>query len=388
MIDQNGSLMTDMIEKLAKIQEEVKYAQIIKIQNNIQSNSDITSAGSKVKCQVDTCQTYHVQSLSVWTSEKETYRVDFSSNDRFSGCTCLSFRRKRVLSKHFFLVIENGYLSFTDVSQMYRNHPFIILDEERFQAMNDSLNTIGFTQLAREGIKGIKEYVSCDERQQEDPENVSLEVISSYAPLPSRESAFKVKKMKLLSNIKILTEKVYCIKNSHSSEDFIDAVNSSVLEVLTDVDRHLTERNDLFIESAETESKKENWKKISKKRKAKATQAKAKATIPNKFQLKHPYSKRVGTTADMMKQFYRARISLRDMEKYYTVSTINQANKETPCLQTSSIIVAQTIEVNTTNCISKLETENINENIKNSSSDHPDDSNEIEYVKTIPGTSI
>ena len=34
------------------------------------------------------------------------------------------------------------------------------------------------------------------------------------------------------------------------------------------------------------------------------------------------------------------------MEKDYTVSTINQANKETPCLQTSSNIVAQTIEVN------------------------------------------
>ena len=34
------------------------------------------------------------------------------------------------------------------------------------------------------------------------------------------------------------------------------------------------------------------------------------------------------------------------MEKDYTVSTINQANKETPCLQTSSNIVAQTNEVN------------------------------------------
>ena len=76
------------------------------------------------------------------------------------------------------------------------------------------------------------------------------------------------------------------------------------------------------------------------------------------------------------------------MEKDYTVSTINQANKESPCLQTSSNIIAQTIEVNTTNSISKLETENINENIKNSSSDHPHDSKEIEYVKTIPGTSM
>ena len=50
-----------------------------------------------------------------------------------------------------------------------------------------------------------------------------------------------------------------------------------------------------------------------------------------------------------MNQFYRARISLRDMEKDYTVSTINQANKKTPYIQAYSNIIAQTIEVNTTN---------------------------------------
>ena len=77
----------------------------------------------------------------------------------------------------------------------------------------------------------------------------------------------------------------------------INAVNGSLVEVLTDVDRRLTESNDLFIESDETESIKEDWKKISKKRKAKATLA----TNLNKFQLKHPYSKRVGTTTDIMK---------------------------------------------------------------------------------------
>ena len=71
----------------------------------------------------------------------------------------------------------------------------------------------------------------------------------------------------------------------------IDAVNSSVLEVLRDVYRHLTENNHLFIKSVKTESEKENWKEISQKRKAKATFA----TIPNKFQPKHQYSKRVGT---------------------------------------------------------------------------------------------
>ena len=50
-----------MVEKLAKTQAEVKYAQIIKIQNNIQNNSGIISSVSKDNCQIDTCQTDDVK---------------------------------------------------------------------------------------------------------------------------------------------------------------------------------------------------------------------------------------------------------------------------------------------------------------------------------------
>ena len=66
-------------------------------------------------------------------------------------------------------------------------------------------STTGFTQLAREGMK---DYFSTGQPQQEDLEKLSWEVTSSYASLSSRESSFKLKKMNLLSNIKILTEKV------------------------------------------------------------------------------------------------------------------------------------------------------------------------------------
>ena len=54
-----------MIERLAKIQAEVKYAQVVKIQNNIQNNIDIISAEGKDKCRVVSWQTYNVKSLSV-----------------------------------------------------------------------------------------------------------------------------------------------------------------------------------------------------------------------------------------------------------------------------------------------------------------------------------
>ena len=50
MHDRPKWIVDDMTEKLVKIQEEMKYAQTIKIQNDFQKNSDITSAGSKDKC--------------------------------------------------------------------------------------------------------------------------------------------------------------------------------------------------------------------------------------------------------------------------------------------------------------------------------------------------
>ena len=47
----------------------------------------------------------------------------------------------------------------------------------------------------------------------------------------------------------------------------IDAVSSSVLQVLIDVGRYLTESNDLFTEFVvELETKKENWKEIPEKK--------------------------------------------------------------------------------------------------------------------------
>ena len=76
------------------------------------------------------------------------------------------------------------------------------------------------------------------------------------------------------------------------------------------------------------------------------------------------------------------------MEKDYTVWTTNQTNKEILFIHISSNLVTETVEINTTNSISKLETENINDNIKNLSSDDVHDNKEIEYVKAISGMSI
>ena len=139
-----------MIEKLAKIQAEVKYAELVKIQNNIENNNAITSAESKDESEVDACQTYNVRSISTWESENETCRVDFGSNGSILQLH-LHFFPPKTGSLQAFIFFNRKWLPQL-VSSMQRNHPFIILDEI-FQGMNDISNPTGFTQLASEGIK-------------------------------------------------------------------------------------------------------------------------------------------------------------------------------------------------------------------------------------------
>lgn len=51
------------------------------------------------------------------------------------------------------------------------------------------------------------------------------------------------------------------------------------------------------------------------------------------------------------------------------MSATNQTNNDIPFIHTSSNIVTQTVEINNANSLSKLNTENINDNIKNTNSD-------------------
>ena len=96
--------------------------------------------------------------------------------------------------------------------------------------------------------------------------------------------------------------------------------------------------------SGEPKKKKKTGRKFQKKTKT------TPETIPNKAQVT---DKRHDETA----------LSRKDKPerdgKDYTVPTTSQANKETPCLYTSSNVVAHRIEINTTNSISKLQTKNI-----------------------------
>ena len=64
---------------------------------------------------------------------------------------------------------------------------------------------------------------------------------TEYAPLPSRRSLFKRKKMDLIANLKNLVENCYNIK---ADEQFVSNVNEQVKRLINTVTIHLEGEND------------------------------------------------------------------------------------------------------------------------------------------------
>ena len=122
--------------------------------------------------------------------------------------------------------------------------------------------------------------------------------------------------MNLLANIKVFTEKYYNLK---SSENIIGDLNAGINQLRGIVDPELCrqQQNDSLVEQPKTP----------KKRKSKTNFK----VLPNKRK-KHPSLERLGPEADMMKQRYKAKISLSQMmqipnEKYKTLVVNNKEER-------------------------------------------------------------
>ena len=99
--------------------------------------------------------------------------------------------------------------------------------------------------------------------------------------------------MNVLANINVFTEKCYNLKSSGNNIGKLDAGINQLARV---VDAYVGSNKMILFWSNQ---------KHQKKRKSKTNFK----LLPNKRK-KHPYSERVRTKADMMKHYYKAKISL------------------------------------------------------------------------------
>ena len=127
---------------------------------------------------------------------------------------------------------------------------------------------------------------------------------TEYAPLPSRRSLFKRKEMDLIANPKNLVQKCYSIK---ADEQFISNVNEQVKTLINTVTIHLEGENDELVERPVTPDKGNSQKK-SREVKKQSKQNFEFKNLPFPRKRKHKYTGRVGSKAEMMRQYYKAKI--------------------------------------------------------------------------------
>ena len=118
------------------------------------------------------------------------------------------------------------------------------------------------------------------------------QLMAAILSLKERESAFKKAKRLLCSNVKVLQEQCFNIKGDVL---FVQETNEKVQEMMNSLATNLMERDS------------------PKKRKAEHNFIAYESLLQRKKR-KHPYTSRVGSHAEMMRQYYRARISLAEME--------------------------------------------------------------------------
>ena len=119
----------------------------------------------------------------------------------------------------------------------------------------------------------------------------------------SRKSSKNVEKMNLIANVKALTELCYLMQD----EAKLKEVNSKVKELMCTINDHLSKvNNGLFERPKGTKRKNDTDNNLAAKK------PKDIPTVAKKP--KHPYSGRVGKNAEMMRKYYKVKLSLDKME--------------------------------------------------------------------------
>ena len=259
------------------------------------------------------------------------YIVNFGNENEFCNCTCPDYMRHRLLCKHFFAVIRKGYREFSDISPLFKYHPYTTLDESIFESNNAQTNLPSPSNVEESGSRASFEAPS--ENETVDGPSIDFQsgmcffarstifkhfvnfflfnifLFSMFAEplstdnsekeiveLPQRVSSLVNKRRNLISKMKQLTDLCYLV----SHDTVIEELTEATQRIIDRAKSHLQTEGDDFI--------------VRSPKKAKSTKSAENVyqQLPKTISKKHPYSGRVGRKAEMMRQFYRAKLELPD----------------------------------------------------------------------------
>ena len=137
-----------------------------------------------------------------------------------------------------------------------------------------------------------------------DSENDSLDVScesdqDTFRELPLKQSLLKRKKVNIRAQLKQIIDLTYTTNNL----EIIQELDKKVQSLLSNFTSRIFEGD--LIQLPKTENRTARKQSIDTK-----GQTKESDELPRPKKKKHPFSRRVGETADMMMQFYRAKVEL------------------------------------------------------------------------------
>ena len=271
MVNRPGPLVDDMLRKKNKITPFM-----------------VSSVQPVLVC---TSPVFAVQSVSPTSNETNMYIIKFGDRDTICSCECGSFKHDRLLCKHFFAVFESKLGDFGDISPLYINHPYTNID----WGVVGGVRVFGPEPEQQNQV--IVEDQTCSSTSHNETHGFDL-----TASLPGRRKhRAKVAKQKLLSDLKVITEKIYNIRDY----DHIMNMQAKVTEILQYAN-----------ESLEMENKGELCSRVDNNSADKSALRRYdndlciydKNLPMEKLNRKNPYSKMRGKKADMMKEQYIVKV--------------------------------------------------------------------------------
>ena len=169
-------------------------------------------------------QTFIVESFEEGTRIRKEYRTYLGNSDQFCSCTCYNFRRYRMLCKHFFAIFQSGKATFYDLTGLFLDHPYMILDRNILTGdFGISLNKIREEKDDNEIFRCNSESDSLDVSCESDQD--------TFRELPLKQSLLKRKKINIRAQLKQIKDLTYTTNNLEIIQE-LDTKVQSLLVIL------------------------------------------------------------------------------------------------------------------------------------------------------------
>ena len=182
--------------------------------------------------------------------------------------------------KHFFAVFQSGLETFDYLTELFKDHPYMLLDTQlllgKHNILSEKRNT--HADFSNADNTGSEKVDALDKGERSES---SIE--SAYCELPLKRSAINIKKNNARSHSKQLIDLTY----TTSDLKVIEALENRVKKLLQDFTQKITQGEMNELSQSNTAHQKPKRKNQHQE-------------LPPAEKKKHSYSGRVGQTADMM----------------------------------------------------------------------------------------